>query len=44
VEYLFLLSKDLGYLSKEKYSIFSERIEEIKRMLASLQRKVKESK
>ena len=44
VEYLFLLSKDLGYLSTEKYSILSEKIEEIKRMLTSLQRRVKESK
>ncbi len=41
VEYLFMLSKDLGYLSEEQFMFFEERVTEIKRMLSSLQKKVK---
>ena len=40
LEYHLLLSRDLGYLKAEKYSEAQKQVEEVKRMLASLIRKV----
>jgi four helix bundle protein len=40
LEYHFLLSRDLGFLEASKYSQLSRNIVEVKRMLASLIRKV----
>ncbi|TWR31223.1 four helix bundle protein [Mucilaginibacter pallidiroseus] len=41
VEYLILLSKDLGFLSTENNNIYSQHINEIKAMLISLIKKVR---
>lgn len=41
VEYLMLLSKDLGFLNLELYNIHSQHINEIKAMLISLIKKVR---
>jgi four helix bundle protein len=41
VEYLILLSKDLGFLNLELYSVHSQNINEIKAMLISLIKKVR---
>ena len=41
VEYLILLSKDLGFLNIELYDIHSQQINEIKAMLISLIKKVR---
>lgn len=41
VEYLILLSKDLGFLNNELYIIHSQHINEIKAMLISLIKKVR---
>ncbi len=40
VDYQLLLSRDLGYMNPRKYSELHEKIYEVKRMLASLLRKV----
>jgi four helix bundle protein len=40
LEYHFLLSKDLGYLKQEDHQQVHGKLEEVKRMLASLLRKV----
>jgi four helix bundle protein len=40
LEYHLLLSKDLGYLSAVEHQKLQPQIEEVKRMLASLIRKV----
>jgi len=40
LEYHLLLSRDLGYLNREKHHRVHEQVEEVKRMLASLTRKV----
>ena len=40
LEYHFLLSRDLGYLKAERHKAMHETLEEVKRMLASLIRKV----
>jgi four helix bundle protein len=40
LEYHLLLSRDLGYLSVERYQEMQPQIEEVKKMLASLIRKV----
>jgi four helix bundle protein len=40
LEYHLLLSKDLGYLTLENYQKMQPQIEEVKRMLAALIRKV----
>src|SRR5882672_2084061 len=42
LEYHFLLSRDLKFLDGEIYSSLNDRVEEVKRMLASLARKVDE--
>lgn len=41
VEYLILLSKDLGFVNLELYTIHSQHINEIKAMLISLIKKVR---
>ncbi len=41
VEYCIILSSDLNYMSEEQRSIFKNKIEEIKMMLASLINKLK---
>ena len=41
-DYLMLLSKDLGFLPLEVYSIYSQQINEIKAMLISLIKKVRD--
>lgn len=41
VEYLFLLSKDLGFMSNETYIQLEKEINEIKAMLISLIKKIK---
>jgi four helix bundle protein len=41
VEYLILLSKDLGFLNLDLYNIHSQEINEIKAMLISLIKKVR---
>ena len=41
VEYLILLSKDLGFLDQELYQLHSQHINEIKAMLISLIKKVR---
>ena len=40
LEYHLLLSRDLGYLRAETHKAVHEKLEEVKRMLASLIRKV----
>jgi four helix bundle protein len=40
LEYHFLLSKDLGYLKVDDHNRVHDQVEEVKRMLASLIRKV----
>ena len=40
LEYHLLLSLDLGYLEAERHNAIHEALEEVKRMLASLIRKV----
>jgi four helix bundle protein len=40
LEYHFLLSKDLGYLEADEHTRVHSQVEEVKRMLASLIRKV----
>jgi len=40
LEYHLLLSKDLGYLKPENHQRMQPQVEEVKRMLASLIRKV----
>jgi len=40
LEYHLLLSKDLGYLKTDKYEQIQPQVEEVKRMLAALIRKV----
>jgi four helix bundle protein len=42
VEYQVLLAKDLGYLSSDEFETLTESIQEVKRMLASLQRAARE--
>jgi four helix bundle protein len=41
VEYLILLSKDLGFINLELYTVHSQHINEIKAMLISLIKKVR---
>lgn len=41
VEYLLLLSKDLNYLSLEKYKKFNDQIVEIKKMISTYINKIK---
>jgi four helix bundle protein len=41
VEYQLILSKDLGYISEAEYSRCDEDIREIRKMLASLYKKIK---
>lgn len=41
VEYLILLSKDLGFITTEHYNIHSQHINEIKAMLISLIKKAR---
>ncbi len=36
LKYFLLLSRDLGYISEKKYSVFRESIEELSRMLGGL--------
>ena len=40
LEYHFLLSKDLGYINSETHNVVEPQVQEVKRMLASLIRKV----
>ena len=40
LEYHLLLSRDLSFLDDERYAALNRRVEEVKRMLASLSRKV----
>jgi len=40
LEYHLLLSRDLGYLNQDKHSRIHDQVTEVKRMLASLTRKV----
>jgi four helix bundle protein len=40
LEYHLLLSRDLGYLNKDDHKRVHDQVEEVKRMLASLTRKV----
>jgi four helix bundle protein len=42
--YHFLLSKDLGFLGDERYELLNNGVVEVKRMLASLARKVNEER
>jgi len=42
-EYILLLSKDLGFVSEIEYVAISEKISEVKSMLSSLIKKVKET-
>jgi four helix bundle protein len=44
LEYHFLLARDLGYLSEPDYRVLSGGLIEVKRMLASLVRKVAEDR
>src|SRR5580698_7228452 len=44
LEYHFLLAKDLGYLNETDYPLLSANVVEVKRMLASLARKVEEDR
>ena len=44
LEYHFLLARDLGYLSETEYRPLSASVIEVKRMLASLARKVEEDR
>ncbi len=44
LEYHFLLSRDLGFLTSEKYELLHHAVEEVKKMLASLARKVNEER
>ena len=41
LEYLLLLARDLNFLAPEHYHKFFERLEEVKKMLASLIKKLK---
>lgn len=43
VEYLLFLSKELGYIHKEVYTILNQDIVSIKKMLAVLIKKIKEA-
>ena len=43
IDYQLLLSKDLGYLNSTVYENLSERIDKVKRQLASLLKKVRET-
>jgi four helix bundle protein len=43
VDYQLLLSKDLGYLEKVEYEKLNDRIDKIKRQLASLLKKIRET-
>jgi four helix bundle protein len=44
LEYHFLLARDLGYLNETDYPLLSANVVEVKRMLASLARKVEEDR
>jgi four helix bundle protein len=44
LEYHFLLSKDLGFIDAERYEQLNSGVVEVKRMLASLARKVNEER
>ncbi len=44
VEYHLLLARDLGLLKVETHSQLSEKVQEIKRMLSTLTKKVRENK
>jgi four helix bundle protein len=44
LEYHFLLSKDLGFLTAERYQELHSGVVEVKRMLASLTRKINEER
>ena len=44
LEYHFLLARDLGYLSETDYPQFNAAVVEVKRMLASLARKVEQDR
>lgn len=44
VEYHLLLARDLGLLEVETHSQLSEKVQEIKRMLSTLTKKVRENK
>ncbi len=44
LEYHFLLSKELGFLTSERYETLHHAVEEVKRMLASLTRKINEER
>lgn len=43
IDYQLLLSKDLGYFSLESYHVLNEKIDKIKRQLASLLKKIREA-
>jgi four helix bundle protein len=43
VEYQLLLAKDLGWLKVDKYDEFNIKVNEIKRMLFSYQKRIKET-
>lgn len=43
LEYLILVSKELGFLSKEKADLLLDKIQQIKKMLASLINKIKQT-
>ena len=40
LEYHLLLARDLGYVSLESYQVLNAQVEEVKKMLSSLVRKV----
>ncbi len=42
VDYCILLSKDLEFINLDEYKVLNEKIEEIKKMLSALIRKVKD--
>jgi four helix bundle protein len=44
LEYHFLLARDLGYLNETNYPQLNAAVVEVKRMLASLARKVEEDR
>jgi four helix bundle protein len=43
VDYQLLLSKDLGYIEKEEYEKLNDRTDKIKRQLASLLKKIRDT-
>lgn len=43
IDYQLLLSKDLGYLNLENYNYLNEKIDKVKRQLANLLKKIRET-